>query len=179
MESLIALIYNFYPKNISAFDDAYDFTPEYFNRRNAIKKEDPRWPNLLTELLSKFRSEYVRDITCGEPANTCAIYIFKQDLIYEVTIHISKLADYYSFYVKKAFVDKINLYTKELEKVMNTGLPEIETEIEFILNAIQRHFNHSLIPQHISDTLIPDICTQDKGFGKTTIFDALFGYTDF
>lgn len=173
-DSIISLIYNFYPKNISYFDDAYYSTPEYFNLRNIIKKEDPRWPKLVTDLSSRFRSDYVRDRTDGEPGNRCIIYTFQQELLYEIVIHISKMVDYHSFYVKKIFVDKINIYSKELEKAINTGFPEIESELEFILNAIKLHYGFPLMPRDISEIPVPDISTLQKDLGKTTIFDAVF-----
>lgn len=177
-DDIISTIYKFYPRNVSGFSEEYYSTQEYHNLSSKIAGKDQRWDNFFADMKQKFGDEYVRDRSDEEPCGRCVIYAFHENFVFEFVIHISSLIDYYSFYVRKAVINNANPGMQEVGRLVNNTFPEVESECNFILNSIKLHYNYQLMAEDFGKMLVPDISTNNKDLGETTIFDAVFADTE-
>ena len=176
---IVEHLYKFYPRNISYYDEAYSSTEEYNRLATAISNKSKReWIDFLSELSTRFTKERVIDRTDAEPANRCVIYIYKEDLIFELVIHVSMIINLSSFFVRKAFVDRDIPMMRPLGFQWNKPLPEIEEEVDFILKSLKSLYpEYEIMPEGYNEILIPDIASRDKLLGQTSIFTAAFANT--
>jgi hypothetical protein len=97
---IIEHIYKVYPKNISYFQQPYNYT-KFINLSPFISANKETWMRFLQDMVRHFDQESVRDRTDGEPSNICAVNIAKEELLFEFVIYVSFFAPCLSICTKK------------------------------------------------------------------------------
>ncbi len=177
-KDLIQSIYKFYPKNVSSFTTEYYETKEFKELRQAISVRGTHWQLFIEELANYFGDDYVRDRSDAEPSNRCIIFINKDNLLFEFVLHISLLANAYTYYVKKHLVDRNAIYTREIDIQINEIFVEIEKEGKIILLTLKKYYDYPLFAECNYNLIIPDVSTKNKELGQVTLFNALFSDAD-
>ena len=175
---IIAIIEKYYPKNISAFELAYDTSDEQVALKELKSKFDERWPVFVDRMVLKFRHEYVDDRTDCEPGNRCIIYCYRNNFLFEIVVHISRMVEYFFFWVKKHSVNTRLVQMRWIGIQTNHPFPEVENEVHYILQAIKEIYNYTLMTEELAYTPIPYISTQNRQLGEARILDLVFADTD-
>lgn len=101
-------------------------------------------------------------------------YIYHQEILFEIIVLISKLVPYYSFYIKKVSVDKLQLKQTELDRKYNSTFPETEDAIKLIRSSLNANFKYTLLEVEDHKLEVPEISTTKKDLGQACVYDAIF-----
>ena len=175
---IIAIIEQYYPKNISSFDPIYGTTQQNLALIELKREIDKRWTAFIERVTLKFGHEYVRDRSDNEPGNRCVIYCYTNNLLFEIVVHISRMVEYFFFLVKKNSVNVHLVQTKQIGVAINSAFEEVEEEMQFIIAAIKDVYNYNIMPEELAYTQLPFIATRNKTLGQSTVFNAVFADTE-
>lgn len=179
------LVYLYYPKNISFYNEnsKYLESEEYCRLNQLIVKFESEHKDFFSKsILEGFLDDYTlkdfRDNTLfswGDRCLTFNVAVIENGELYNISLLISVVVPYYAI---KRTKNKIELlYSKsEIDEMilMNKENRKLSDIIKTIENIVENKLLYSKFPSKMLNLVVDDISFQEAGFGHFNFFNAFF-----
>ena len=186
---LLKKIYNYYPKDCSAFSEEFDRTPETILKLKTINSTkadfETRWKNLMHSLQEKITGYSFSDespIYDREFCNYSIYLLCEEDLLFRMHLLVSVLHPVHCILISgyRPINDDLSIigdfeYVEKNSNLIETQLSRIKKEFSIVDHVIKENIGTQLVKmEELKSTIVPHIEIEDKKMGEVNLFDCLF-----
>jgi hypothetical protein len=187
VEELLEIVYRYYPRGVRLSEPAYPRTEEYGRRVEARREainDYQRFLALLGRLRARFTEGSVEDLALYHPRGDFTASFSARLVLPTLPPHVGQHALYFMrsflapYYI---IVSATSLYVKKkgggykiTEEERHTLTAEEEPYATIIAAEIEATFGGERMPTDVGEVLVPDVDTQRRSIGESTLFDCFF-----